>query len=181
MVVLTSLVGGFYPALLSAVAGSLLLNYFFVEPLHTFTISEPSNLVAVLIFLLIAVLVSQVVDLAARRSVQAARAGAEAETLSTFAGSLLRGEQALPALLDRTRESFAMDSAGLLRRDPGRAWLERRGVGRAESADDPGRGGRRGVGGRRPAPGAARAPAQRGRPADAGGVRGQRRGRLPPA
>ena len=99
VVVLTSLVGGFYPALLSAVAASLLLNYYFAPPLHTFTISEPSNILALVIFLLIAVLVSQVVDLAARRSVLAARAGAEAETLSTFAGSLLRGEQALPALL----------------------------------------------------------------------------------
>ena len=118
VVVVTSLVGGFYPALLSAVVGSLLLNYFLVEPLHTLTISEPSNLVAVVIFLLVAVLVSRVVDLAARRSVLAARAGAEAETLSTFAGSLLRGEQALPALLERTRESFATDSAALLRRHP---------------------------------------------------------------
>jgi two-component system sensor histidine kinase KdpD len=117
VVVLTALVGGFYPALLSALAASLLLNYFFTAPVHTFTIDEPSNIVAVVIFLLIAVLVSQAVDLAARRSVQAARAGAEAETLSTFAGSLLRGEQTLPALLDRVRETFAMDAAALLRYD----------------------------------------------------------------
>ncbi len=123
VVVLTSLVGGFYPALLSAVAASLLLNYYFVAPRHTFTISEPSNIVAVVIFLLIAVLVSRVVDLAARRSVIAARAGAEAETLSTFAGSLLRGEQALPALLQRVCETFAMDAVSLLRGDPdGRTW-----------------------------------------------------------
>ncbi len=110
IVVLTSLVGGFYPALLSAVAGSLLLNYYFTAPRHTFTIDQPSNLVALVIFLLIAVLVSQAVDAAARRSVLAARAGAEAETLSTFAGSLVRGEQALPALLDRVRESFGMQA-----------------------------------------------------------------------
>ena len=123
VVVLTSLVGGFYPALLSAVAASLLLNYYFVAPRHTFTISEPSNILAVVIFLLIAVLVSQVVDLAARRSVLAARAGAEAETLSTFAGSLLRGEQALPALLQRVGETFAMDSVSLLRGPAdGRTW-----------------------------------------------------------
>ena len=38
----------------------------------------------------------------------AARASAEAETLSTLAGSLLRGEQALPALLERVRETFGM-------------------------------------------------------------------------
>ena len=122
VVVVTSLVGGFYPALLSALAAGLLLNYYFTEPRHTLTISEPSNVVALVIFLLIAVLVSRVVDLAARRSAQAARAGAEAETLSTFAGSLLRGESTVLALLDRVRETFAMESAALLRRgDDG--WL----------------------------------------------------------
>ncbi|WP_375487321.1 ATP-binding protein [uncultured Jatrophihabitans sp.] len=123
VVVVTSLVGGFYPALVSAVVGSLLLNFYFVAPRHTLTIDEPSNVIAVLIFLLIALLVSRVVDLAARRSTLAARAGAEAETLSTFAGSLLRGEQALPALLTRTRESFAVESVALLRKDPvSREW-----------------------------------------------------------
>ena len=133
VVVITSLVGGFWPALTSAVVGSLLLNFYFVEPRHTLTINRPSNVVAVLIFLLIAVLVSRVVDLSARRFTQAARASAEAETLSTFAGSLLRGEQALPALLARTRESFAMDAVALLRRDPGtRAWSVEASVG-----DDP--------------------------------------------
>ncbi len=115
-VIVTSLVGGFYPALAAAVVGSLLLNYYFVEPLHTFTIAEPENVVALAMFLLAAVLVSRVVDLAARRSSQAARASAEAETLSTFAGSLLRGEQGLPALLERVRETFAMRSVALVQR-----------------------------------------------------------------
>ena len=115
-VIVTSLVGGFYPAVATAVAGSLLLNYYFVEPLHTFTIDAAGNIVALVIFVLAALLVSQVVDLAARRSSQAARASAEAETLSTFAGSLLRGEQGLPALLERVRETFAMRSASLVQR-----------------------------------------------------------------
>jgi two-component system sensor histidine kinase KdpD len=121
-VVLTSVVGGFYPALLSAVAASLLLNYYFATPLHTFTIDQASNVVALVIFLLIAAVVSRVVDLAARRSRQAARASAEAETLSTFAGSLLRGEQALVALLDRVRETFGADGASLLRRAGRHGW-----------------------------------------------------------
>jgi two-component system, OmpR family, sensor histidine kinase KdpD len=122
-VVITSIVGGFYPALLAAVAGSLLLNYFFVDPIHTFTIARGDNILALVIFLLVAVLVSRVVDLSARRSTLAARASAEAETLSTLAGSLLRGEHALPALLARVREAFAMQSVSLLSRDasaPGR-------------------------------------------------------------
>jgi Osmosensitive K+ channel histidine kinase len=131
VVVLTSLVGGFYPALVSAVAASLLLNYYFAPPIHTLTIDQPANIVAVLIFLLIAVLVSHVVDLAARRSVLAARAGAEAETLSAFAGSMLRGEHALPALLDRVRETFAMEAAALLRHEPDDGWVSAAAVGDA--------------------------------------------------
>ncbi len=118
-VVVVSLVGGFYPALLAALAASLLINYYLVPPIHRFTISAPQNVLALLVFLVIASLVSRVVDLAARRSSQAARAIAEAETLSTLAGSLLRGERGLPALLDRVRETFAMTSVTLLRRETG--------------------------------------------------------------
>jgi two-component system sensor histidine kinase KdpD len=123
IVVITSLVGGFYPALLAAVAGSLLLNYYFTPPVHTFTIDHHDNILALIIFLLVALLVSRVVDISARRSALAARSSAEAETMSTLAGSLLRGEQALPALLDRVQETFGMRSVSLLERpDPGGQW-----------------------------------------------------------
>jgi len=115
--VVVGLVGGFYPAVLTAVLGSLLINFYFVPPLHTLTIGDTNNLLALVVFLAVAALVSRVVDVAARRSSQAARASAEAETLSTLAGSLLRGEQALPALLERVRETFAVTSVALLRRD----------------------------------------------------------------
>ena len=117
VVVIVSLIGGFYPALAAAVAASLLLNYFFVPPVHTFTISDPENILALAGFVVVAALVSRVVDLAARRSVEAARSNAEAETLSALAGSLLRGEQALPALLHRVQETFGVRSVSLLRRD----------------------------------------------------------------
>ena len=96
------------PAVLAAVAGSLLLNYYFTPPLHTFTIAETNNTLALAVFVVVAVLVSSVVDLAARRTRQAARATAESETLGTLAGSVLRGETALPALLERVRESFGL-------------------------------------------------------------------------
>ncbi|HEV7208589.1 MAG TPA: DUF4118 domain-containing protein, partial [Mycobacteriales bacterium] len=115
-VVVVSLVGGFYPALVAALAASLLVNFYLVPPIHQFTIAQPQNVLALVVFVVIAALVSSVVDLAARRTAQAARASAEAETLSTLAGSLLRGEQALPALLQRVRETFAMSSVTLLRR-----------------------------------------------------------------
>ncbi len=119
-VVAVALVGGLWPALAAAVAASLLLNWFFTEPTGKFTIAERNNALALGVFAAVAAMVSAVVDLAARRSSQAARSTAEAETLSTLAGDVLRGETALTALLDRVRESFAMTSAALLERDPDR-------------------------------------------------------------
>ncbi len=117
-VVGVALVGGLLPALLAAVVGFLLLNYFFVPPLHQFTVAEAENLLALLAFLLVAGAVSVVVDLAARRTGQAARAQAEAATLSTLAGSVLRGERPLPALLEQVRETFGQDTVTLLERAP---------------------------------------------------------------
>ncbi len=122
IVVVTSLVGGFWAAVVGAVVGSLLLNFYFAPPIHTFTITDGENILALGIFLLVAVLVSRVVDLSARRSALAARASAEAETLSTLAGSLLRGEQALDALLARVQETFGMHSVTLLARGPATSW-----------------------------------------------------------
>ncbi len=116
VVVIVGLVGGFYPALISAVIASLLLNFYFVPPIHQFTITAPENVLGLIVFLIIAALVSRVVDFSARRSSEAARSNAEAETLSTLAGSLLRGEQALPALLQRVQETFAVHSVTLLRK-----------------------------------------------------------------
>ena len=48
-VVGVSLVGGFGPAVLAAAAASLCLNWFFTPPLHTLTIEEPKNLLALLL------------------------------------------------------------------------------------------------------------------------------------
>jgi two-component system sensor histidine kinase KdpD len=115
-VVLVALVGGLYPAVAGAIAASLILNWYFTRPLHSFTISSLHDVLALVVFVLVAVLVSTVVDLAARRSAVAVRAGAEAETLSSLAWSLLRGQHALPALLERVQETFGMTAVSLLRR-----------------------------------------------------------------
>jgi two-component system, OmpR family, sensor histidine kinase KdpD len=118
-VIAVALVGGFAPAVLEAIAGSLLLNFYFVPPIHQFTIAEANNALALGIFVIVGLVVSSVVDGAARRSKQAARASAESELLVTAAGSVLRGQQALTAVLDRVREAFGMESVTLLERAPG--------------------------------------------------------------
>ncbi|MDX2730868.1 MULTISPECIES: ATP-binding protein [unclassified Streptomyces] len=116
LTVAAALLGGLLPALASAAVGSLLLNYWFTPPTHTLTVQDPRNFVAIVIFFAVAVAVASVVDLAARRTHQAARLRAESEILSFLAGSVLRGETTLDALLDRVRETFAMESVALLER-----------------------------------------------------------------
>ncbi|MBK3567682.1 sensor histidine kinase KdpD [Streptomyces sp. MBT62] len=116
LTVAAALLGGLLPALASAAVGSLLLNWYFTPPVHTFTIADPKNIVAIAIFVAVAVSVASVVDLAARRTQQAARLRAESEILSFLAGNVLRGETSLEALLERVRETFGMESAALLER-----------------------------------------------------------------
>ncbi|MGW6461398.1 DUF4118 domain-containing protein [Streptomyces sp. NPDC055078] len=117
LTVAAALIGGLAPALTSAVLGSLLLNYYFTPPLHRLTIDGPENIVALVIFVGVAVSVASVVDLAARRTHQAARLRAESEILSFLAGTVLRGETSLEALLERVRETFGMESVALLERE----------------------------------------------------------------
>ncbi|MFE6093692.1 ATP-binding protein [Streptomyces massasporeus] len=116
LTVAAALLGGLLPALASAALGSLLLNYFYTPPLHRWTIADPKNIVAIVIFVAVGVAVASVVDLAARRTHQAARLRAESEILAFLAGNVLRGETGLEDLLERVRETFGMESAALLER-----------------------------------------------------------------
>jgi two-component system sensor histidine kinase KdpD len=115
-VIAVALVGGLVPAVLAAIVGSLLLNYYFTPPLYTFNINEANNALALIVFLIVAIVVSTIVNDAARRSKQAARASAESDLLVTTAGSILRGEQPLQAVVDRVREAFGMQTVTLLER-----------------------------------------------------------------
>jgi len=114
-VVGTACLGGVVSALVASLTASLLLNYYFIPPVHRFTISDPNNVLALCVFAVVAIIVAGIVDRATRLAGRAARATAEAETLSAVAGSVLRGDQAVPALLARLRETFGMASVTLRR------------------------------------------------------------------
>jgi two-component system sensor histidine kinase KdpD len=65
LVFLTAVVGvavrfGLWPSILASVAGSLCYNFFFLPPIYTFTITDPTNVAAFFFFMLIAILVSNV-------------------------------------------------------------------------------------------------------------------------
>ena len=117
LVVVVALIGGIWPALFAALLSGLTLDFFFVQPLYTVTIGKPAHILALVLYVLNAMLVSYVVDQAARRSRAAIRAVAESELLATIAGSVLRGQDALEALITRTRESFKLNSVRVLADD----------------------------------------------------------------
>ncbi len=117
LVVIVALVGGIWPALFAAVLSGLTLNFLFVDPKFNLTISDPRYLWALCLYVIIAMLVSYIVDQAARRARVAQRATAEAELLAAVAGSVLRGESAVPALVSRTREAFGMAGVRLVDAD----------------------------------------------------------------
>jgi two-component system sensor histidine kinase KdpD len=117
LVVVVALVGGIWPALFAAVLSGLTLDYLFIDPLFTVTIADPDHALSLILYVLIAILVSWVVDQAARRMRVAQRAAAESELLATVAGSVLRGESAVPALVSRAREAFGMTGVRLVGAD----------------------------------------------------------------
>jgi two-component system sensor histidine kinase KdpD len=113
-VLAVALFGGVAPAILAAVLSSLLLNYFFTTPRHAFTIAEPDAAVTELVLLAVAIAIAVLVDGAAKRAREAGRASQEADLLTLFAGSVLRGAD-LETLLERVRETYSQRAVSMLR------------------------------------------------------------------
>ncbi|MGB6458142.1 MAG: DUF4118 domain-containing protein [Streptosporangiaceae bacterium] len=120
-VVAVAVVGGFWPAVLAAITASLLVNWYFTPPVHTLTIADGKSLLALLLFVTVAVTVSSVVHLAALRARQAARSSEEAEDLLALAQTVLGGRDTPAAVLEHLTTSRG-GRASLLERS-GEAWV----------------------------------------------------------
>jgi two-component system sensor histidine kinase KdpD len=123
LVVGVSTAGGSWPGLAAAVAADLLANWFFIPPVHTFTIGATDNVVALVVFLAVTAVISWLVGYAARRSVEAARGRAEAATLVRLAGALLSDQDPMAEVMSQLRAAFGLKGVSLLRRDASRSWL----------------------------------------------------------
>ncbi len=110
--------GGLWVAALAALLAFGLLNWFFADPIHTFTIHNERDAIALVAFLVVAAVVSTLVEQAARRSADAARARSEAETLATMAGLLLRDDDPLGDLVAVLASAFELDGVSVLRARP---------------------------------------------------------------
>lgn len=113
LVVATALIGGFRPAILTSFLSGFVLNFFFTPPLHRLTVASGENAFALVLFVIVAVAVSSVVDLAARRTAQAEKATAEADALTVLSHSLLHAGD-MRTLLASACELFGMRGAAII-------------------------------------------------------------------
>ena len=117
-VVAVSLVGGLLPAIGTAIVAGLVVNYFFVAPVHTFTIAQPENAFSILTFVIVGSVVATIVDRSAALTQEAVRRRAEANVLAALSVGVLGRGNGVQALLDQACETFGMRSAALFEATP---------------------------------------------------------------
>ena len=79
---------GLWPSLLASVAASLAYNFFFMEPIYTFTIGDPMNVAAFVFFIITAVLVSNLAAQLRMQAIVSAGRARTTEALYTFSRKL---------------------------------------------------------------------------------------------
>ncbi len=102
-------IGGRFVGIVAAVVASLLVNWFFVPPYHTLTIGRTENLISLVVFIVVAVAVGALVDLASQRSLDARRARLEAEALARSTTSLAIDPDPIQRLVEQIRSTFDLD------------------------------------------------------------------------
>ncbi len=117
VVLLTAVLAGAIPATIVAVTASLVVNWFFTPPVRTFDIARPENALALVLFVVFAVVLGGAVEASARRRLQAERAAAESQLLAQLTTGMLH-RTSPAALLEQMRTTFGLRRVELQRRDP---------------------------------------------------------------
>jgi two-component system sensor histidine kinase KdpD len=109
-------VAGFFgsgPAILAAVAAVLSFNWFFVEPTHTFVVADPNEWVALLLFLVTAIVTGQLAAGLQRRAGEAHQREREAIVLHDVMRLMaeLGLNEALRAVAERLRHELRLAGA----------------------------------------------------------------------
>ena len=133
------------PALLASFVAMLCFNYFFLPPLHTWTISEPQNLVAWAAFTITALVAGELSAYARRRARESERLYEELQAAfksATQAEALKHSEKLKSALLDAVTHdlrtpltSIKASVTTLLDSEGGHRTIELDSEGRAEFLD----------------------------------------------
>ena len=103
-----ALIGGVLPAAVAAVIAGLLANYLYTPPFGSFTITQPENAFALVVFVIVGVTVASVVDRSTIRARQAAQGKAEAQLVAAAATSVINSTDPVHAVLEQARVGFGM-------------------------------------------------------------------------
>lgn len=113
VVLAAAAVGGTGPAVMASLLAAAVLNWFFTPPVHTWTISEPADLVGLVLFLSLGLAVGALVNALASRSSEAVRGRAEAEALARVAADIATLDEPLPVILGRMVDWLGLDGAAV--------------------------------------------------------------------
>jgi two-component system sensor histidine kinase KdpD len=111
-------IGGFWPAVVAAVLGTTLLNYFSADPVGSLSIADPSTLFTLVVFLAVACCVALAVGLATRRAQEAARSGAAATARSELSLRILSSDGSLESFLEKVRARLGVEAVTLVAGGP---------------------------------------------------------------
>jgi two-component system, OmpR family, sensor histidine kinase KdpD len=103
------------PAVLASVAAFLTFDWFFVQPLHTFTVADPEEWIALLFFLIVAMLTGQLAADQRRRAQVAVQREREAVVLYDVARLMSEPdlEHALRTVAERLREELNLSGVAI--------------------------------------------------------------------
>lgn len=108
VVLFASLRGGLLAGTVASVLATLSYNFFFLPPLHTFTIQDPSNWVALAAFLVTSVTVSRLVIAARIQAGRAEQRRGELETLYALSIELFTATNRVGALGEAAGRALAL-------------------------------------------------------------------------
>ncbi len=98
-----ALSGGLWPAVLSAVLGFLAFDFFFIPPFHTLDVAAPDHVLALFVYLGVAVVTAHLVSGMRARTEQALRESRRMALLAELNAALI-GDVTLDAILARIAE-----------------------------------------------------------------------------
>jgi len=116
-VLLTSAYWGFRIAIVTAIVATALFNFFFLPPVGTFTIADPQNWIALVVFLTTALVASNLAERARRQTLVAGTHRAEVERLYSLSQTLLTIDntvQLFNRLPHDLMQIFGAEGAGLI-------------------------------------------------------------------
>jgi two-component system, OmpR family, sensor histidine kinase KdpD len=116
-VLLSALVGGLGPSILASLLGLIVYDFFFVEPRLTLTVTKPQDLLSLFVFLLVAVLTSNLTSRVRDQAEAARRRERRASALYAFAREIAAAagvEELLRVVVEHIGREFGARAALLI-------------------------------------------------------------------